>query len=41
MILYLAVLVEHGLVTDRGTCDHGIYRASLTSCGKNVLITLQ
>ena len=40
VIVYLAVLVEHGLVTDRGTYGHGIYHASLTSRGKNVLMTV-
>jgi len=37
MILGLAVLVEHWLVTnertDRQTCDDGKYRASLVACG--------
>ena len=35
VILYLAVLVEHRLVTDRQTQTLGIYRASIASRGKN------
>ena len=35
VFLCLAILVEHRLVTDRRTHDHGIYRASIASRGKN------
>ena len=35
VILRLAVLVEHRLVTDRQTHDDGIYRASVASRDKN------
>ena len=38
MILRLAILVEHRLVTDRQTYDYGIYHASMASRGKNVRI---
>ena len=35
VILCLAILVEHPLMTDRQTQDHSIYCASIASCGKN------
>ena len=35
VILWLAVLVEHRLVTDRRTQGHSIYRACIASRGKN------
>ena len=38
MILCLAILVEHRLVTDRQTQGHSTYRTSIASHGKNLCL---
>jgi len=39
LIIHLAVLVEHRLVTDRQTHDYGVYRASMASRCKNEVLS--